>query len=61
MLLSSRLRFTTLKQEIDVYLLIITFHILEVVVCPITKDMAEGDSVELISENNVLSLVFHCK
>ena len=61
MLLSSRLRFTTLKREIDVYLLIITFHIPEVVVCPITKDMAESDSVELISENNVLSLVFHCK
>ena len=61
MLLSSRLRLTILDRDIDVYQFTITFHIPEAVVCPITKEIADGERVELIKENKALSLAFHCR
>ena len=55
------MRLRILDREIDVYLFTIIFQIPEADVCPITKDIAEGESVELISEKSALSRAFHLK
>ena len=60
-LLSSRLRLTMLDRETEVYRFTMIFQIPDAVVWPITSEIAEGERVELIKENNVLSLAFHCK
>ncbi len=58
-LFNSRLRLTTLDREIDVYRFFITLQMPEAEVCPITNEIADGESVELMRENNALSRVFH--
>ena len=58
-LFNSRLRLTTLDREIDVYQFFITLHMPEAEVCPITNEIADGESVELMRENNALSRIFH--
>ena len=48
-----------LDLETDVYLFTSTFQIPEAEVCPITKEIVEGERVELISEKSALSLALH--
>ena len=48
-----------LDHETDVYLFTIIFQIPEADVCPITKEIVEGERVELIIEKSALSLIFH--
>ena len=48
-----------LDLETDVYLFTRIFQIPEADVCPITKDIAEGERVELISEKSALSRALH--
>jgi hypothetical protein len=48
-----------LDLETDVYLFTSIFQIPEADVCPITKEIAEGERVELIIEKSALSLAFH--
>ena len=48
-----------LDLETDVYLFTSIFQIPKADVCPITKDIVEGERVELISEKSALSRALH--